>query len=207
MSLSFSMRRPVATVAVTVAALLGVGLPALGASPAAAALDDVSFFGFTDKSELRTDGRTVVANGELVVTDGSAPQGGGTTYYVDSQAGDDAADGLAPATAWRSFANVNGTDFRPGDRILLKAGSSWSASGTEVAREAYDYTTWSSGQPTHVSAPDGTALLAPGGSGTAEAPIILSSYGEGAAPELNGRGVVNDVLQLSNQEHWDISNL
>lgn len=207
MSLSFSVRRPVATVAVTVAALLGVGLPALGASPAAAALDDVAFVGFTDKSELRTGGRTVVANGELVVSDGSAPHGSGTTYYVDSQSGDDAADGLAPATAWRTFANVNGAGFQPGDRILLKAGSSWSASGTEVAREAYDYTTWSGGQPTHVPGPDGTALLAPGGSGTAEAPIILSSYGEGAAPELHGRGVVNDVLQLTNQEHWDISNL
>ncbi|MCP2635153.1 carboxypeptidase regulatory-like domain-containing protein [Microbacterium sp. HD4P20] len=208
MSLSLSVRRPVATVAVTVAALLGVGLPALGAGPAAAAeAAGVEFAGFTDKSQLHADGRGVVASGELVVTDGSAPQGSGTTYFVDSQSGDDTADGRSAATAWRTFANINGSDFHPGDRILLKAGSSWSASGTEVAREAYDYTTWSSGQPTNVSGPDATALLAPGGSGTAEAPIVLSSYGDGAAPELHGLGVVNDVLQLNNQEHWDISNL
>ena len=54
---------------------------------------------------------------------------------------------------------------------------------------------------------DATPLLAPRGSGTEADPILLSSYGDGAAPELNGLGVVNDVLQLTNQEHWDISNL
>ena len=207
MSLSPSRRPSVLGIGLAVGALLTVGLPALPAPASAATTAEASFVGFTDKSELRTDGRSVVAGEQLLVADGSAPQGTGTTYYVDAQSGDDAASGTSAGTAWRTFANVNVTAFEPGDRILLRAGSSWSASGTGVAREAYDYTTWTGGQPTHVTGLDGTALLAPRGSGTAEAPIVLSSYGDGAAPELDGRGVVNDVLQLTNQEHWDISNL
>ncbi len=167
-----------------------------------------SFAGYTDKSALKTEGRGVVENGALPVVHGSAPaRRGGTTYYVDSVSGDDAAKGRSPSTAWRTFANVNATEFGPGDRILLRAGSSWSAEGDEVAKEAYDYTQWTDGKPTDVVGADPTALLAPKGSGTASRPIVLSSYGDGTAPELNGRGVVNDVLQLTNQEHWDISNI
>ena len=204
MSLSPSRRRPAATVAVTVAALLVAVLPTVGASPAAALeTSESAFTGFTDKSEVRAAGTSVVSSGELAVTDGSAPSGSGTTYYVDSAGGDDAAAGTSADAAWRTLANVNATVYEPGDRILLKAGSSWSASGATVAREAYDYTTWSAGQASHVVGPDATALLAPRGSGTEADPILLSSYGDGPAPELNGLGVVNDVLQLTNQEHWD----
>ncbi|MGU3646450.1 carboxypeptidase regulatory-like domain-containing protein [Microbacterium sp. C23T] len=208
MSLSLSVRRPITRAAVTVAALLTVGLPTAGASPATALEPGVAAFtGFTDKSELRADGTAVVSSGQFAVTDGSAPAGSGTTYYVDSAAGDDAADGTSAATAWRTLGKVNAAQFGPGDRILLRAGSSWSATGTAVAREAYDYTTWSGGQPTHITGADASALLAPQGSGTEGAPIVLSSYGTGAAPELNGLGVVNDVVQLTNQQHWNISNL
>ena len=45
------------------------------------------------------------------------------THYVDSAAGNDAKDGLTPATAWRSFKNVNGRTLGPGERLLLKRGS------------------------------------------------------------------------------------
>jgi parallel beta-helix repeat protein len=185
------------------------GAPVASASlPAGPAKWGPSFAGYTDKSALKTEGRSVVSNGSLPVVDGSAPaRRGGTTYYVDSVGGDDAAGGRSPSTAWRTFANVDTTEFGPGDRILLRAGSSWSAEGDQVAKEAYDYTQWTAGKPTDVAGTDPTALLAPKGSGSASRPIILSSYGDGAAPELNGRGVVNDVLQLTNQEHWDISNI
>ncbi|GAB3601524.1 carboxypeptidase regulatory-like domain-containing protein [Microbacterium tumbae] len=205
MSLPPYLRRSVIAVAVS-AALVGGGLPAV-ALAVPAPPSPAAFSGFSDKAELRADGRAVVAEERLTVVDGSAPSGSGRTYFVDSEGGDDASDGSSPAEAWRTFANVNGTVFEPGDRILLKAGGSWSAQGTGVAVEAYDYTTWSGGRGADVVGPDATALLAPRGSGTAGAPIVLSSYGDGAAPELNGRGVVNDVLQLSDQEHWDISNL
>ncbi|WP_164207022.1 carboxypeptidase regulatory-like domain-containing protein [[Micrococcus luteus] ATCC 49442] len=192
--------------ALATSAVLAGGLVAF--APASAAVDPaVSFTGFTEKSDLKAEGRGVVASGSLLVANNSAPSGAGTTYFVDSDAGDDAAAGISASTAWKSFANVNAKEFGPGDRILLKAGSSWSAEGNEVAKEAYDYTQWNSGIATDVSAPNPTFLLAPKGSGTSTSPIILSSYGDGAAPELNGRGVVNDVLQLTNQQHWDISNL
>jgi hypothetical protein len=49
----------------------------------------------------------------------------GTTYYVDSRSGDDGASGTSAATPWQSLDQVNRTTFRPGDRILLKAGGSW----------------------------------------------------------------------------------
>ena len=209
MSLSLSIRRPVAAVAVSLTALLGAALPAVMVAPAAsaAAPAEESFVGFTEKSTLEVEGRGVVSSQQLLVDDGSAPAGAGTTYYVDSTAGDDALAGTSAETAWKTFANVNATELQPGDRLLLKAGSSWTAEGDSVAREAYDYTTWSGGVGTDVVGPDATALLAPKGSGTADRPIVLSSYGDGSAPELNGRGVVNDVVQLTNQEHWDVSNL
>lgn len=185
-----------------------------GATPLSAAIastppsaGNARFAGYTEKGALKSEGRDVLAAGTLSVTQGSVPSGSGTTYYVDSQGGNDAATGTSPGHAWRSFANVNGKQFAPGDRILLKAGSVWSATGDKVATEAYDYTSWTDGVPTDVTAANPTALLAPGGSGTEKAPIVLSSYGTGAAPELEGRGVVNDVLQLNNQQHWDISNL
>ena len=43
-------------------------------------------------------------------------------YYVDSVAGDDSADGLSPATAWRTFKNVSRLVLGPGCRLLLKRG-------------------------------------------------------------------------------------
>jgi len=194
---------------------LGV-VPAGAATPTVAAPSaqgaatqqgDEGFSGYTDKTELKQRGRSVVAAKELRVTDGSAPAGGGTTYYVDSQGGDDAAQGTSASSAWKSFKNVNVHEFQPGDRILLKAGSSWTAEGDKAAPEAYDYTAWDGATPSDVEGTAPTAMLAPKGSGTASSPIVISSYGTGAAPQLDGRGVVNDVVQLSNQEHWDISQL
>src|SRR5690606_3963681 len=187
-------RKPIA---VTSAGLMTAALLAAGLAAPAAASSDVDggtvFTGYTDKNALKADGRATVTAEELRVTDGSAPDGAGTSYYVDSEGGNDDADGLSPETAWASFAHVNGREFAPGDRILLRAGSVWSAEGDEIAAEAYDYTEWASGSPVDVDGPDATAILAPGGSGVEGAPIILSSYGDGPAPQLDGRGVVNDV--------------
>jgi hypothetical protein len=208
MSLSSPIRSTVCAAAVVAVALLGVGVPAAAAAPVASVEPAAGpFAGFTDKSALREAGRAVVSSGRLPVADGSAPAAVGTTYYIDSVGGDDAAAGTSAAEAWQTLDKVNALELAAGDRVLLKAGSVWSAEGDTVAREAYDYTTWSGGAGSDVVGADATALLAPGGSGTAEHPIVLSSYGDGDAPELRGRGVVNDVVQLTNQEHWDISNL
>lgn len=100
------------------------------------------------------------------------------TYHVDSRAGDDTRDGLAPERAWRSIAKVNATIFAPGDRVLLRAGSAW----------------------------EGVALH-PKGSGTVEKPIALGRYGDGPKPALHGKGRVPWVVGLQDQECWDISDL
>ncbi|KAB8292052.1 FIVAR domain-containing protein [Bifidobacterium avesanii] len=160
--------------------------------------------GYTDKTARKEAGRASVKAGALAVKDGSAPTATGVTYYVDSRDGDDSNAGTSVDKPWKSLDKVNAITFQPGDRILLKAGSVWNATGDAVAKEAYDYAT-AVGKVEDNAAP--TFLLHPLGSGTAEAPIVLSSYGDGDAPELNGRGVVNDTVQLMNQQHWDISNL
>ena len=43
----------------------------------------------------------------------------GTAYYI-SATGNDAADGLTPATAWKSISKVSGADFlKHGDAVLF----------------------------------------------------------------------------------------
>ena len=46
-------------------------------------------------------------------------------WHVDSAAGNDAADGTSPATAWRTLERVNQAKPAPGDRVLFKRGGLW----------------------------------------------------------------------------------
>jgi len=52
-----------------------------------------------------------------------ATNGQATTYYVDSEHGDNARAGTAPETAWRDFTPVNGRTLGPGERLLIRRGS------------------------------------------------------------------------------------
>ncbi|MEV4160716.1 hypothetical protein [Nonomuraea dietziae] len=81
----------------------------------------------------------------------------GTTYYVDSKAGDDSAAGTSAATAWKSLSTLNAATLEPGDTVNLKRGSSWNG-------------------PLELSA-----------KGTAARPIVVQPYGKGAAPKLSGQ--------------------
>jgi hypothetical protein len=45
-----------------------------------------------------------------------------TTYHVDPARGDDGRDGTTPATAWKTFARVNGLRLSAGDRVLVAPG-------------------------------------------------------------------------------------
>ena len=108
----------------------------------------------------------------------------GTNYYVDSENGDDAADGLTPDTAWETLDNVNEKEFEPGDKILLKEGTQY----------------------------HGT--LNPSGSGTEEAPISIDIYnGDVIGEEAGERAAVHSdgeydcTVLLENVSHWNISNL
>lgn len=45
------------------------------------------------------------------------------TFYVDSQTGSDAGDGLNPDRAWQSLRQVNRAELHPGDTVLLRRGT------------------------------------------------------------------------------------
>jgi hypothetical protein len=54
-------------------------------------------------------------------------QGGqsGRTFFVSSVSGDDARDGLARQSAWRSLGKINAAELRPGDTVLFQRGGTW----------------------------------------------------------------------------------
>ena len=127
---------------------------------------------------------------------------GSTTYYVSNSGGADTNDGRSPATAWKSFAKLNASTFGPGDKILLKAGDTWT----------------------------GTTLR-PKGSGAPGAPITLGKYGDAALrpilnaaddqTSLNTQDLVkgtdshltdytqsfNTSVYLYNQQYWIVRDL
>lgn len=113
----------------------------------------------------------------LLSPPGHAAAATGRSYYVDAVHGSDTATGTTPAHAWRSLEKVNSTTFRPGDRILLRAGQSWA------------------GQ------------LWPKGSGSAGRSIVVDRYGAGAKPAVHGAGEVAEAVRLFNQQYWEIRNL
>ena len=80
---------------------------------------------------------------------------GGTTYYVNCSAGNDANSGTSATAPWGSLAKVNSTILQPGDAILFARGAVCN------------------GQ------------LKPKGSGNPGAAITLADYGEGALPVIS----------------------
>ncbi|MDJ0346008.1 right-handed parallel beta-helix repeat-containing protein [Streptomyces sp. H10-C2] len=104
----------------------------------------------------------------------------GTTRYVDCTAGSDTAAGTGTTTAWRSLDKVNATVLHPGDTIRFKAGTTC------------------------------TGTLTPQGSGTAQHPVTVNTYGSGSAARIDGHGATAAVF-LHNVEgyvlrHLDITN-
>ena len=103
----------------------------------------------------------------------------GTTYYIDSQLGNDASNGLSPATAWKNLTKLHTLTLAAGTRILLRGNSVWTGQQLKF-----------------------------GGSGTATAPILVDRYDAGAKPLLHGNGLTGQgVVYLYNQEFIEISNL
>lgn len=77
---------------------------------------------------------------------------------------------------WNTLTSLASIAFQPGDQLLFRRGTSC----------------------------DG--LLAPQGSGSSVAPIVIDAYGSGAPPIING-GMNEEALKLFNQEYWEIRNL
>jgi hypothetical protein len=78
-----------------------------------------------------------------------------TDYFV-RLSGDDAARGTATNAAWRTIDRVNRAALQPGDRVLFEAGSAFA----------------------------GNLLLSAEDAGTSNAPVVISSFGQGRATLL-----------------------
>ncbi|WP_103981231.1 right-handed parallel beta-helix repeat-containing protein [Helcococcus massiliensis] len=83
----------------------------------------------------------------------------GTTYYVSSINGNDDNTGKTEQEAFKSLNKINEITLKPGDKVLLEAGS--------VFEDQY----------LHIK-----------GSGSEEAPLIIDKYGEGNLPQINTNG-------------------
>ncbi len=57
-----------------------------------------------------------------------------TTYYVSSATGNDADNGLSPATAFASVARVNALALAPGDEVRFACGETWRADPLVLTR-------------------------------------------------------------------------
>lgn len=104
----------------------------------------------------------------------------GKNYYIDSANGKDSNTGETMEQPWGSISKLENIEFVPGDKILIKAGSVFN--GTDAA-------------------------LRFKGSGSAGKEIIISSYGNGNKPQLNGQGELENVVILKNQEYITIEKL
>ena len=102
----------------------------------------------------------------------------GTTYYVDSNGGNDSNEGTSEGKAFRTLDKVNALDLEPGNTVLLKKGSVFEDQALKFTKED---------------------------SGTAEAPVKISTYGEGKRPQINtnghGKWELNYGTPLDNQNH------
>ncbi len=99
------------------------------------------------------------------------------TYHVNALTGDDRASGLAPDRAWRTLARVNAFPLKPGDSVLLTAGSVW--------KEPLTLTR----------------------SGRASAPIKVSATGPGARPRIEAGGVSPHGVAVLNAEYVRVSGI
>lgn len=100
----------------------------------------------------------------------------GKTYYVSSEEGRDTNNGLSENEAFQTLDKINKIKLQAGDKVLLEKGSVFE------------------NQALHLQ-----------GSGSAEAPIEVSTYGKGDRPKINtnghGQWELNYGKHLDNQNH------
>ena len=95
---------------------------------------------------------------------------------ISQMDGDDSNNGLTPSSSFQSLARVNSLNLLAGDRLLFKSGETWQG------------------------------MLWPKGSGVQNNPIIISSYGNGERPKIDGDGYQASIL-LYNDDNYVISGL
>ena len=109
--------------------------------------------------QYEIDAAATVLNSALAGLILASPEGA-NVYYIDSQSGNDQADGLTPETAWKSLSKVGQLRLDAGDQVLLKAGCVW----------------------------NGEKLTINEAKGSDDAKVVIGKYGEGELPILNGQG-------------------
>lgn len=101
------------------------------------------------------------------------------TYYLDSNLGNDAYNGLSESTPWKTINKVNQRNFTTGDQILFKRGQTFI------------------GQINLTS-----------DSGTTGQPILISAYGDAGLPRpIIDAGTNNRAIFLQLCEHIEIADL
>ncbi|HKJ34182.1 MAG TPA: hypothetical protein VKA34_20285, partial [Balneolales bacterium] len=100
-----------------------------------------------------------------------------TIYYVNSKTGNDENSGTSKASAWKSLEKVNSMIFKPGDKILFRAGTNY------------------------------VGQLVMHGSGNAGDLIVISKYGKGKLPHIEGKGDYLETVFLKNVQYLDVQNL
>ena len=101
-------------------------------------------------------------------------------YYVDCAAGADTNSGQDATHPWRSLATVDSVQFRPGDSVRFKAGTTC------------------------------VGTFAPQGSGTGANPVVATSYGNGSPAHIDGAGGLAAIylhdVQGWTLRHLDVTN-
>jgi len=100
-----------------------------------------------------------------------------SAIYISSSDGDDSNNGLRPATAFKSLGKVNSLDLLPGDSLLFKSGDTFIGK-LSIANE----------------------------SGSSEKPILVSNYGNGYLPVLDGDGNLS-TIHVVNSSYLHFSNI
>jgi hypothetical protein len=101
----------------------------------------------------------------------------GMVYYIDSVNGSDLNNGTSPENAWQTLAKAGAATFNAGDKLLLKRGSIW--------RERLEFR----------------------GSGSSTDPIIISDYGAGEIPIIDGEYKREQCLVLRKSSNIIVSNI
>ena len=127
---------------------------------------------------LALAGTTVASMVPTVPVNAKEHAATGTTYYVDSKDGNDSNAGTSESKAFKTLDKVNDLNLEPGDNVLLKKGSVFEDQALKFTKED---------------------------SGTAEAPVKISTYGKGDRPKINtnGHGLweLNYGTPLDKQNH------
>lgn len=102
---------------------------------------------------------------------------GNTAYYLDADTGNDENPGTRADAAWKTLNRVNATAFAPGDKLYIKAGTTYHG------------------------------MLFPKGAGIPGKPVTIDSFGDGDRPAIHADGEHGAALLLENTNAWHVNNI